>query len=223
MSQGDPKNSSAQKRNANARPKAKQSQRVLQSSAWLQKPDALNLLVNTTLALIPLHDLDRVDTGDDLSTEAAYASLVPTALGLISACDRAIQHALAELPGEIASETNAQESAQHLLASIQLKDQQAQARFPHTLTFAQGRNLLTGQDRNDRGMPILEEILRKDYESNPRYPTKPLPQDADTNQPHSLNLFVSSELKHYRAQGFHPWSLEHLLQFAPDDVRNPLT
>ena len=104
------------------------------------------------------------------------------------------------------------------------RSKSAAALFDRRLhTFAQGRNLLTGQDRNDRGMPILEEILRKDYESNPRYPTKPLPQDADTNQPHSLNLFVSSELKHYRAQGFHPWNLEHLLQFAPDDVRNQLT
>jgi hypothetical protein len=181
----------------------------MHSACWL----------NTTLALIPLHDLSDVDTGDDLSTEAAYASLVPTALALISACDRAIQHALAELPGEIASEKNAQQAAQHLLASIQLKDQQAQARFPHTLSFTEGQNLLTGQRRNDRRMPILEEILRKDYESNPRYPTKPLPQKSDTNQTHSLNLFVSSELKHYRTQGFHPWNLEHLLQFAPDERR----
>ena len=194
-----------------------------QSSAWLQKADALSLLVNTTLALIPHHDLDRVDTGNDLSTEAAYASLVPTALALISTCDRAIPHALAELPGEIASEKNAQQAAQHLLASIQLKDRQTQARFPKTLPFAQGRNLLTGQNRNDRGMPILEEILRKDYESNPRYPTKTLPQGAGANHQHSLKLFVSSELKHYREHGFHSWNLEHWLQFAPDDVRNQMT
>jgi len=185
-------------------------------SSWLQRTDALNLLVNTTLALIPLHDLGSVDTGDDLSTEAAYASLVPTALALISACDHAILHELTVLPDKIASENNDRRA---LLSSLRQAEQQIEHRFPRALTFAQGRNLLTGQKRNDRGMPILEEILRKDYESNPRYPSKPLPTSTAPGQPHDAKLFIASELEQYKTHGFQPFALNHLLQFAPDDVR----
>ncbi len=43
-------------------------------------------------------------------------------------------------------------------------------------------------------MPILEEMLRMDYEARPRYPTKPLPQGTRENPPYSLTLFISNQI-----------------------------